>query len=217
MMLSEKVTRCDMGVGCAEAGKCYAEEQGQTDRCWHYEDTAPTRSGVVDEVGMREILAEECKAAGAWMGAADLRNNHSCDVPHNAAISAMRRVSKTDEGRNAVSDATVTAALAAFNASVNEPQMVKCARCDGTGTLGDDWCPECGGNQYNVVPGEEERAMKRALEAANLCGRNAVIEECARAIDAVTVDWEADHDFRKRDAGEYLAAHVRALTTTGGK
>lgn len=83
------------------------------------------RSGVVDEAGLREILAQECKAAGAWMGAADLRNNHSCDVPHNAAISAMRRVSKTDEGRNAVSDATVTAALAAFNASVNEPQMVK--------------------------------------------------------------------------------------------
>lgn len=73
-----------------------------------------------------------------------------------------------------VTDEQVTAALAAFNKAINEPVMLKCERCDGRGYhhgFGEtghdpDWCADCGGNQYNIAPGEEERAMHLAIEAA---------------------------------------------------
>lgn len=70
-----------------------------------------------------------------------------------------------------VSDKMVQAALEQFNATVNNPIMDKCLRCEGVGyhglgSDGPDWCEECGGNQYNIRPGEEDRAMRAALEAA---------------------------------------------------
>ncbi len=68
----------------------------------------------------------------------------------------------------------IEAALKAFIASVNEPMMIKCDGCDGKGYhhgfgedgASPDWCLKCGGNQYDVVPGEEERAIEAALTAA---------------------------------------------------
>lgn len=73
-----------------------------------------------------------------------------------------------------ISDETVAVALSAFNKMINEPIMLKCERCDGRGYhhgFGEnghdpDWCEVCGGGQYVVMPGEEERAMRAALEAA---------------------------------------------------
>lgn len=73
-----------------------------------------------------------------------------------------------------VNDEMVEKALSSFNKTINEPIMVKCQRCDGRGYhhgFGEDghdpdWCVECGGNQYDVAPGEEFRAMRAALEAA---------------------------------------------------
>lgn len=73
-----------------------------------------------------------------------------------------------------VTDEMVEKALSSFNKTINEPIMVKCQRCDGRGYhhgFGEDghdpdWCVECGGNQYDVAPGEESRAMRAALEAA---------------------------------------------------
>jgi hypothetical protein len=73
-----------------------------------------------------------------------------------------------------VNEEMVGRALAAFNKAISDPIMEKCARCDGKGYhhgfgedgASPDWCEECGGNQYNVRPGEEARAMKEALTAA---------------------------------------------------
>jgi hypothetical protein len=33
MSRDELIARCDMGVGCDEAGVCYAEAHGQPERC----------------------------------------------------------------------------------------------------------------------------------------------------------------------------------------
>lgn len=71
-------------------------------------------------------------------------------------------------------EAEIEAALEAFNAVVNAPQMVPCPKCEGRGYhhgfgedgASPDWCTDCGGNQYNVVPGEELRAMTAALTSA---------------------------------------------------
>lgn len=67
----------------------------------------------------------------------------------------------------------MAAAEAAFNASINNPQMVPCSKCEGRGFhhgFGEDgndpdWCTECGGSQFNVVPGEETRAIEAAIAA----------------------------------------------------
>lgn len=73
-----------------------------------------------------------------------------------------------------ITDAMIEAALSAFNKAVNDPIMENCQRCDGKGYhygFGEtghdpDWCNDCGGGGVNVRPGEEERAMRAALEAA---------------------------------------------------
>lgn len=79
-----------------------------------------TRSGVVDEAGMREILAQEMDRQDFREQAAWARQNMPSAIV-DACLSAMRRVSKTDEGRNGVSDATITAALQAFDTGVGDP------------------------------------------------------------------------------------------------
>lgn len=58
-----------------------------------------------------------------------------------------------------------------FNEVINDPIMEPCPRCNGVGYHGfgsdePDWCENCGGNQYNIRPGEEKRAMEVALTAA---------------------------------------------------
>lgn len=74
---------------------------------------------------------------------------------------------------------------------------------------------------------------RAALEAANLCGRNAVIEECARVADAEfervmalqkptndPFSMEASISHNLRMCAVLLpdvAEKIRALTTTGGK
>ncbi|WP_176056642.1 hypothetical protein [Brucella intermedia] len=68
----------------------------------------------------------------------------------------------------------VKAAQDAFNKTINDPIMVPCNRCSGKGYhygfgedgASPDWCVECGGSAFDVVPGEEERAMRAALTAA---------------------------------------------------
>ncbi len=71
-----------------------------------------------------------------------------------------------------VTDKEIRETLAAFNTAINEPVIDECLRCGGKGYhhgFGEtghdpDWCLDCGGGGYNVRPGEEERAMKAALE-----------------------------------------------------
>lgn len=68
----------------------------------------------------------------------------------------------------------IEAALAKFNEVINDPIMEPCPRCEakgyhhgfGPGGVEPDWCENCGGNQYNIRPGEEKRAMESALSAA---------------------------------------------------
>lgn len=63
------------------------------------------------------------------------------------------------------------AALAAFNSSINQPEMIPCPKCEGRGYhhgfgedgASPDWCTDCGGNQFSVVPGEEQRAIASAV------------------------------------------------------
>lgn len=70
-------------------------------------------------------------------------------------------------------DKALAAALAAFNQTVNEPQMIKCDRCDGKGYhhgfgengVDPDWCDKCGGGGYDMAPGEEIRALSAAISA----------------------------------------------------
>jgi hypothetical protein len=84
-----------------------------------------------------------------------------------------------------ITDDTVAVALSAFNKMINEPIMLKCERCDGRGYhhgFGEnghdpDWCEVCGGGQYVVMPGEEERAMRAALEAAFAASQDAPASE----------------------------------------
>jgi hypothetical protein len=68
----------------------------------------------------------------------------------------------------------IEVALAKFNEVINDPIMEPCPRCEakgyhhgfGPGGVEPDWCENCGGNQYNIRPGEEKRAMESALTAA---------------------------------------------------
>lgn len=65
----------------------------------------------------------------------------------------------------------VERALSTFNDVINSPIMEPCSQCSGVGYHGfgsdqPDWCNHCGGNQYNIRPGEELRAMRAALTAA---------------------------------------------------
>lgn len=64
--------------------------------------------------GMRVILAEECHRLGDVDGAANILAKAEPDFPvwSYAALAAMRRVSKTDEGRNAVIEECARAAHA---------------------------------------------------------------------------------------------------------
>lgn len=96
----------------------------------------------------------------------------------------------------------VAAAEAAFNASINNPQMVPCSKCEGRGYhhgFGEDgndpdWCTECGGNQFNVVPGEETRAIEAAIAAylASAAPSQTAVEpvgELVRKLLSYCMDW----------------------------
>lgn len=71
-------------------------------------------------------------------------------------------------------DKAVEAGLARFNEVINDPIMEPCAKCSGKGYhhgfgpggVEPDWCTDCGGNQFNIRPGEELRAMQAAIETA---------------------------------------------------
>lgn len=92
----------------------------------------------------------------------------------------------------------VAAAEAAFNASINNPQMVPCSKCEGRGFhhgFGEDgndpdWCTECGGSQFNVVPGEETRAIEAAIAAylASAAPSQTAVEPVAAEL-AMLVNW----------------------------
>jgi len=144
-----------------------------------------TTSSTKDDDELREILAASIREYPMHSPAEHMRGDYILTL--DAALSAMRRVqalSQTHsgvEGKTAargleVTDEMVDRALEAFNKSINAPLTVKCARCEGKGYhhgfgedgASPDWCQECGGNQYNILPGEEPRAIRAALEAALL-------------------------------------------------
>jgi len=71
-------------------------------------------------------------------------------------------------------DEMVEAAKTAYNASMDNPRSVECARCSGKGYhhgFGEDgadpdWCSICGGGGVNFPDDEEDKAMRAALTAA---------------------------------------------------
>jgi predicted nucleic acid-binding Zn-ribbon protein len=149
-----------------------------------------------DDMTNVSVSAEDRKAGSPKPGDMIARNpkNHADQWLVAAAYFADNfepLAAHTSQGAVTITDEMVEAALTAFNASVNAPQMVPCPKCEGRGYhhgygedgADPDWCSECGGNQFNVVPGEEERAMRAALEAA------------ARvAPEPVAKDWLDDFD-----------------------
>lgn len=144
-----------------------------------------TRSGVVDEAGMREVLRQADNDAKGWeTNRKGTTENGIRYVREDIALEALRRVSKTDEGRNAVSDEMVEAA----------------------------WDVILSGKDWETC---RKQTMRAALEAANLCGRNAVIEECARVAEGVGKRW-AELGAPIEQGYDTVSA-IRALTTTGGK
>lgn len=73
-----------------------------------------------------------------------------------------------------VSDAMVQKALSAYEKASEAPCMIDCTRCEGLGYhhgfgedgVSPDWCDECGGTGRYEAPGEFERCIRIALEAA---------------------------------------------------
>lgn len=131
-----------------------------------------TRSGVVDEGGIMEIVVaewqrtrnvqsdEELHAVNRWKdGTRSLPA-----VPATVVLSAMRRVSKTDEGRNAVSDESDSGRNKFIAGKLRKHvEFVKFCDVDNSPF-----------HASNLIDDLFEAAA--ALEAANLCGRNAVID-----------------------------------------
>ncbi len=129
-----------------------------------------------------------------------------------------------------ITEDMVRAALAKFNETINDPIMEPCGRCEGKGYhhgfgpggVSPDWCEECGGNQYNVRPGEEDRAMAAALSAALAAmWQDHVIvprEATEEMIDAACVAqialypaWEGQKP--SPTAGEVIATVYRAMVS----
>ncbi len=108
-------------------------------------------------------------------------------------------------------DKAVEAGLARFNEVINDPIMEPCAKCSGKGYhhgfgpggVEPDWCTDCGGNQFNIRPGEELRAMQAAIETA-LAAEGLVVVRADR-LDA--------HRQRGKNA---LADHLCATLMTDG-
>jgi hypothetical protein len=57
------------------------------------------------------------------------------------------------------------AAHAAYNSAMENPRLIECKTCNGTGQHDQDWCSSCGGGGYDAAEGEDTRPITEAITA----------------------------------------------------